>query len=115
VSGIDAAPVAAYDSVAYQTALSLALAAIKTVLQRRQLDPLRYIVDIDAGLPIFATRDTHQLRIAYNRFQDLSMEVTIPNQWMIEQTGKGHEDFLIAVDDMVLALKGKIQAAGRPI
>ena len=115
MSVIDALPLAAYDSVAYQTALSQALAGIKTVLQRRQLDPLRYIIDIDAGLPIFATRDTHQLRIAYNRFQDLSMEVTIPHQWMIEQTGKGHEDFLIAVDDMVLELKGKIQAAGRPI
>jgi hypothetical protein len=115
VSVIDSAPVAAYDSVAYQTALSHALAGIKTVLQRRQLDPLRYIVDIDAGLPIFAARDTHQLRIAYNRFQDLSMEVTIPHRWMIEQTGKAHDDFLIAVDDMVLALKGKIQAAGRPI
>lgn len=111
----DAPMPAAYDSVAYQTALSQARAGIKTVLQRRQLDPLRYIVDIDAGLPIFATRDTHQLRIAYNRFQDLSMEVTIPHRWVIEQTGKGHEDFLIAVDDMVLELKGKIQAAGRPI
>ena len=104
-----------YDSVGYQTALSQALASIKTVIQRRQLDPLRYIVEIDAGLPIFAARDTHQLRIAYNRFQVLSMEVTIPHVWMLDQTGKGHEDFLIAVDDMVLALKGKIQEAGRPI
>jgi hypothetical protein len=43
------------------------------------------------------------------------MEVTIPHPWMIEQTGKGHEDFLIAVDNMVLELKGRIQAAGRPI
>jgi hypothetical protein len=106
---------AVYDSVGYQTALSLALASIKAVILRRQLDPLRYIVEIDAGLPIFAMRDTHQLRIAYNRFQTLSMEATIPHEWMLEQTGKGHEDFLIAVDDMVLALKGKIQAAGRPI
>jgi len=106
---------AVYDSVGYQTALSLALASIKAVIQRRQLDPLRYIVEIDAGLPIFATRDTHQLRIAYNRFQTLSMEATIPHEWMLEQTGKGHEDFLIAVDDMVMALKGKIQAAGRPM
>jgi len=43
------------------------------------------------------------------------MEVTIPHKWMTEQTGKGHEDFLMAVDDMVMELKGKIQAAGRPI
>jgi hypothetical protein len=106
---------AVYDSVGYQTALSLALASIKAVIQRRQLDPLRYIVEIDAGLPIFAMRDTHQLRIAYNRFQTLSMEATIPHEWMLEQSGKGHEDFLIAVDDMVLALKGKILEAGRPI
>jgi hypothetical protein len=104
-----------YDSVGYQTALQQALASIRTVIQRRQLDPLRYIVEIDAGLPIFATRDTHQLRIAYNRFQTLSMEATIPHAWLLEQTGKGHEDFLIAVDDMVMALKGKIQAAGRPM
>ncbi len=106
---------ATYDSVGYQTALVQAQASIRTVIQRRQLDPLRYIVEIDAGLPVFATRETHQLRIAYNRFQVLSMEVTIPHAWMLEQTGKGHEDFLIAVDEMVLALKGKIQAAGRPI
>ena len=104
-----------YDSLGYQAALSLAMASIRTVIQRRQLDPLRYIVEIDAGLPIFAVRDTHQLRIAYNRFQTLSMEATIPHEWMMEQTGKGHEDFLIAVDDMVMALKGKIQEAGRPM
>lgn len=104
-----------YDSVGYQTALQRALAGIRTVIQRRQLDPLRYIVEIDPGLPIFATRDTHQLRIAYNRFQTLSMEATIPHAWLLEQTGKGHEDFLIAVDDMVMALKGKVQAAGRPM
>ena len=106
---------AVYDSVGYQTALSLALASIKAVIQRRQLDPLRYIVEIDAGLPIFAMRDTHQLRIAYNRFQTLSMEATIPHEWMLEQSGKGNEDFLIAVDDMVLALKGKVQESGRPM
>lgn len=108
-------PTGVYDSVGYQLALAQATASIKTVIQRRQLDPLRYIVEIDAGLPIFATRDTHQLRIAYNRFQTLSMEVTIPHKWMTEQTGKGHEDFLMAVDDMVMELKGMIQAAGRPI
>ena len=106
---------AAYDSVSYQTVLALALASVKAAIQRRQLDPLRYIVDIDAGLPVFAMRDTHQLRIAYNRFETLSVEATIPHDWMLEQTGKGHEDFLIAVDDMVMALKVKIQTAGRPI
>jgi hypothetical protein len=105
----------AYDSVGYQLALLQTAASIKAVIQRRQLDPLRYIVEIDAGLPIFAARDTHQLRIAYNRFRDLSMEVTIPHGWMVEQTGKDHEDFLTAVDEMVLELKGRIQAAGRPI
>jgi hypothetical protein len=115
VSGIDAPAPTAYDSVGYQTALSQAFAAVKTILQRRQLDPLRYIVEIDAGLPVFATREVHQLRIAYNRHQELSMEVRIPHRWMIEQTGKVHEDFLIAVDDMVLTLKGRIQAAGRAI
>ncbi len=105
----------AYDSVGYQQALSQALASIKTVIQRRQLDPLRYIVEIDAGLPVFATRDTHQLRVAYNRFQTLCMEIAVPHRWLVEQTGKSHEDFLIAIDDMILELKGKIQAAGRPI
>jgi hypothetical protein len=106
---------AVYDSLGYQAALSVAMATIRTVIQRRQLDPLRYVVEIDAGLPIFAMRDTHHLRIAYNRFRTLSMETTIPHAWMMEQSGKGHEDFLVAVDDMVMALKGKIQEAGRPI
>lgn len=104
-----------YDSVGYQAALSLAHATIRTVIQRRQLDPLRYIVEIDAGLPIFAMRDTHVLRITYNRFQTLSMEATLPHEWLMEQTGKGHEDFLIAVDDLVMALKARIQEAGRPM
>lgn len=111
------APVTAagYDSVAYQTALSQAQAGIKTVLKRRQLDPLRYIVDIDAGLPVFAMRDTHQLRIAYNHYATLFMEATIPHEWLLEQTGKAHDQFLLAVDDLVLALKGKVQAAGRTL
>ena len=104
-----------YDSVAYQLALGQTAATVKAAIHRRQLDPLRYIVEIDAGLPIFAARETHQLRIAYNRFPALSMEVTIPHGWMIEQTGTGHEDFLKAVDKMVLELKVRIQAAGRPI
>jgi len=76
---------------------------------------LRYIVDIDAGLPVFATRDNHQLRIAYNHYPSLSMEVAIPHEWLLEQTGKGHDQFLLAVDDLVLALKGKVQAAGRAL
>ena len=104
-----------YDSVAYQTALSQAQAGIKTVLKRRQLDPLRYIVDIDAGLPVFAQRATHQLRIAYNHYPSLAIEVTIPHEWLLEQTGKGHDEFLLAVDDAVLALKSKVQAEGRTL
>lgn len=104
-----------YDPIGYQTALSLAHATIRSAIQRRQLDPMRYIVEIDAGLPIFAVRETHLVRIAYNRFQTLAMEAAIPHQWMMGQTGKGHEDFLNAVDDMVMALKGKIQEAGRPM
>jgi hypothetical protein len=105
----------AYDSLGYQLALSQATASIRTVIQRRQLDPLRYIIEIDPGLPIFAERDTHHLRITYNRFQSLSMETTLPHEWLVEQAGKDHENFLMAIDDMVLALKGKIQAAGKPI
>lgn len=85
------------------------------MLKRRQLDPLRYIVDIDAGLPVFALRDTHQLRIAYNHYATLSVEITIPHEWLLEQTGKGHDQFLLAVDDAVLALKGQVQAAGRTL
>lgn len=106
---------AAYDSVGYQQALSQTVASVKSIIQRRQLDPLRYLIEIDAGLPVFAARDTHQLRIAYNRFDTLFTEIAVPHSWMLDQTGKGHEDFLIAVDDMVLALKGKVQQAGRPL
>ena len=101
------------DSSTYQEALSKAFAGIKAILQRRQLDPLRYIVDIDSGQPVFAHRDMHLLRIAYNRFDVLSMEVAIPHEWIVEQAGEGHENFLRAVDDMVLELKGKVQATGR--
>ncbi len=104
-----------YDSIAYQSALSRAQATIKTAIQRHQLDPLRYIVEIDAGLPIFETRDTHQLRIGYNRFHTLTMETTIPHEWLLEQTGTGHESFLLAVDNLVLALKDKVLAAGRQV
>ena len=104
-----------YDSVAYQMTLARTYANIKTALQRRQLDPLRYIVEIDAGLPIFEFRSTHQLRIAYNHFALLSADASIPHEWMQEETGKGHDDFMSAVDDMVLALKSKVVAAGRPI
>jgi len=101
------------DSSTYQEALSKAFAGIKAILQRRQLDPLRYIVDIDSGQPVFAHRDTHLLRIAYNRHEVLSMEAAIPHEWLVEQAGDGHENFLRTVDDMVLQLKGKIQATGR--
>lgn len=101
------------DSLTYQEALSKAFAGIKTILQRRQLDPLRYIVDIDSGQPVFAPRNTHLLRIAYNRHEVLSMEVAIPHEWLSGKEGEGHENFLRAVDEMVLELKGKVQAAGR--
>lgn len=101
------------NSLTYQEALSKAFAGIKTILQRRQLDPLRYIVDIDSGQPVFAHRDTHLLRIAYNRHEFLSMEVSIPHEWLVEQAGEEHESFLRAVDNMVLELKGKVQATGR--
>lgn len=104
-----------YDSVAYQTTLVQTYANVKSVLQRRLLDPLRYIVEIDAGLPIFALRGTHQLRIGYNRFATLSVEASIPHEWMQEETGEGHDEFMRAVDEMVLALKSKVEATGRPI
>jgi hypothetical protein len=103
----------ASDSSTYQEALSKAFAGIKAILQRRQLDPLRYVVDIDSGQPVFAHRDTHLLRIAYNRHEVLSMEAAIPHEWLVEQAGEGHENFLRTVDDMVLQLKGKVQATGR--
>lgn len=105
----------AYDSVAYQTTLVQTYANVKTVLKRRLLDPLRYIVEIDPGLPIFALRDAHQLRIAYNRFATLSVEASIPHEWMLEESGKGHDHFMRAVDDMVLSLKSKVEATGRPV
>ena len=101
------------DSVTYQQALSKAFAGIKTILQQRQLDPLRYIVDIDSGQPVFAARDTHLLRIAYNRHEILSIEINIPHAWLLEEAGESHDNFLRAVDDMVLELKGKVQATGR--
>jgi hypothetical protein len=41
------------------------------------------------------------------------MEAAIPHEWLIEQAGEGHENFLRTVDDMVLQLKGKVQATGR--
>ena len=43
---------ATYDSVAYQTTLAQTHTNIKSVLVRRLLDPLRYIVSIDASLPM---------------------------------------------------------------
>ncbi|MGH8863450.1 MAG: hypothetical protein ACREVZ_02195 [Burkholderiales bacterium] len=103
------------DSLTYQEALSKAYAGIKTILQRRQLDPLRYIVEFDSGQPVFAPRTTHLLRIAYNRHEVLSMQVAIPHEWLMGQAGEDHENFLRAVDDMVLELKGKVHATGRPL
>jgi len=103
-----------YDSVAYQTTLAQTYANIKSVLTRRLLDPLRYIVEIDAGLPIFGLRDTHRLRIGYNRFAALAVEASIPHAWMRDEAGKGHDDFMHAVDDMVLELRRKVEASGRP-
>jgi hypothetical protein len=104
-----------YDSVAYQTTLVQTYANVKNVLKRRSLDPLRYIVEIDAGLPIFALRDAHQLRIAYNRFATLSVEASIPHQWMQEESGEEHDHFMRAVDELVLSLKSKVEATGRPV
>ena len=104
-----------YDPVGYQTPLVRVYAEIKSALQRRLLDPLRYIVEIDAGMPIFALRDVHKLRIGYNRFASLSVEASIPHEWLQEETGKLHDEFMRAVDNMVLDLKGKIEATGRPI
>ena len=104
-----------YDSIAYQTSLVNAYANVKSALQNRLLDPLRYIVTIDAGLPMFALRSTHQLRIAYNHFALLSVEVGIPHEWMEEETGPKHDDFMRAVDDMVLKLKSKVETSQHPI
>lgn len=103
-----------YDSIAYQTMLAQAYANIKTVLRRRLSDPLRYRIEIDAGLPVFAFRKIHQLRIGYNRFAKLTVEASIPHEWLQEETGKPHDDFMLAVDDMVLALRSKVEVAGLP-
>lgn len=103
-----------YDSIAYQTKLAQAYANIKSVLKRRLSDPLRFMIDIDAGMPVFASRDVHKLRIAYNRFANLAVEASIPHEWLQEETGKAHDDFMLAVDDMVLALKSKVEMAGLP-
>jgi len=103
------------DSLTYQEALSKAFAVIKTILQPRPLAPLRSIADIDFRQPVSAPRITHLLRIAYNRHEDLSMEVAIPHEWLLGQVGEGHENFLRAVDDMVTELKGKVHATGRPL
>lgn len=103
-----------YDSIAYQTTLARAHANIKSVLRRRLSDPLRFMIDIDAGMPVFASREFHKLRIGYNRFANLSVEATIPHEWLREETGKAHDDFMLAVDDMVLSLKSKVEMAGLP-
>lgn len=101
--------------MAYQTLLSQAHAAIRSALQQRQLDPLRYRVDIDPGVPIFAPREIHLLRIAYNRHETLSVELDVPHEWLMVQAGKPREEFLSAIDARVLALRDRVLAAGRPI
>lgn len=106
---------AGFDSVAYQTQLSQAHVAIRGALQHRHLDPPRYRVDIDPGVPIFAPRVIHLLRIAYNRHETLSVELDVPHEWLIVQTGQAREDFISAMDVQILALRDRVLAAGRPI
>lgn len=101
--------------MAYQTLLSQAHAAIRGALQQRQLDPLRYRVDIDPGVPIFAPREIHLLRIAYNRHETLSVEMNVPHEWLIAQAGQAREDFISAMDVQILALRDRVLSAGRPI
>ena len=100
--------------MAYQTSLFNALAGVKMVLKRRQLDPLRYTVTIDDGLPVFELRDPHHLQIAYNRFPTLSTSTIVPHEWLV-QGGKPHEHFMLAADDLVMAMKGMVQAAGKAL
>jgi hypothetical protein len=101
--------------VLYQESVSRALADIKLSLRRQQLDPLRYLVDIDAGLARFEPRSSHPLRISYNRHEELAMERTIPHAWLIEPSGDDHDRFISAVDELVSALKAQVQASGRPL
>ena len=101
--------------VLYQEAVSLALAAVGTELRDQDLDPLRYLVDIDAGLPLFAPRDIHQLRVAYNHRRELSMETSVPHEWLIASAGVDYDQFIAAVTDLVSALKTKVLESGRPL
>ncbi|MGH8677341.1 MAG: hypothetical protein ACREUQ_03190 [Burkholderiales bacterium] len=104
-----------YDPLLYQQALLKALDRINNVLRRRDMDPLRYIVQIDPGLPAFERRETHHLRIGYNRHDILSTETAIPHKWLLEQAGPNCDAFLAAVDDLALELKGRVRTAGRPV
>lgn len=113
--GTESPPADLFDPVAYQSALFHALANVKAALKRRQLDPLRYTVTIDDGLPVFAQRDVHQLQIGYNRFPTLSAGTVIPHEWMAQQAGAPNEQFLLAADDLVMAMKGMVQAAGKAL
>lgn len=101
--------------VLYQEAVSIALAAIGTELRDQDLDPLRYLVDIDAGLPLFAPRENHQLRVAYNHRRELSMEASVPHEWLIASAGVDRDQFIAAVTDLVSALKTKVLESGRPL
>jgi hypothetical protein len=115
VSGAGRPGVAATPPVLYQESVSRALADVKLSLRRQHLDPLRYLVDIDAGLALFAPRPEHQLRIAYNRHEELAMECAIPHAWLIEPAGDDHDRFVGAVDELVSSLKTRVQASGRPL
>jgi hypothetical protein len=70
-------------------------------------------VTIDDGLPVFEQRDVHRLQIAYNRFPALATGTVIPHEWLMQQAGNPHEMFMLAVDDLVMAMKGMVQAAGK--
>lgn len=101
--------------VLYQESMSRALADVRASLRNHKLDPLRYLIDIDAGLPPFAPRDTHLLRIAYNHYSELSMELSVPHDWLVEPAGADHDRFLGVVGEMVSALKIRVQDSGRPL
>lgn len=101
--------------VLYQELLSGALADITAGLRQQGLDPLRYLVDIDAGLAKFAPRDTHQIRIEYNHRSELMMEATVPHEWLVAPAGSKHDQFIAAISELVSALKTKVQASGRPL
>lgn len=101
--------------VLYQESLSGALADVTVGLRQQGLDPLRYLVDIDAGLAMFAPRDTHQIRVTYNHRSELSMEATVPHEWLVAPKGSKHDQLIAAISELVSALKSKVEASGRPL